>query len=230
MQKAENIFELILPVQQSLDKANAYGNGYCRGYGQIWEKLIGTAYDQEAWSEESWEDLLTAGDYEWPMPFSKEIKKAQPKILLKPLENKLFENSIVCEEFADLLEQLLADSVINALEEAKIPTFFEIQLSNIERAPLFIKACGNPISKSKSGWCNSWHQLCLYVDLERRVHVFDPNIGWFRSREKNPDIKDLSFSLSSIFQILDYQNIYNVARFKRNPETTVPLKQRQILH
>lgn len=55
-----------------------------------------------------------------------------------------------------------------------------------------------------------WHEVRLYVDEEAYVHWFDSNIGWFRSRDPNPDHESFKRDLGAIFSILQYDLRYSV--------------------
>jgi len=214
--KNQSDFELIEPVNQALDEQNPYADGFCRGYGKIWETYLSWVEQASPLTKEGWEELLTDKSEHWnSMPLTAEVRKAQPKFVFNFSEKRRSSKARYFPEFKELVRSTLASILPSSPEEGQAQCLFVIQFGNIKNIPPIDKMLNSFCPKPRPTQVNRWHEWRLYLDRNRRVHVFDPNLGWFRSQDQNPRPDALARTLSLIFEILSYQEYYNVVRYRQ---------------
>lgn len=195
-------FNLVLPLQQI---QTAYTMplplhklpGYCFGYGEYWLKLV--RQDVNTFNFD-WAELINAKCYSFsPFEITAEIKQEQKLQHSHYTEHK--QRYTNAQYFSDNNE------LINNLTEKCFAEFMPdkvifIALRHIDYASMFFFTKFMP---------RSWHELRFYIDPQMHVHLFDANIGWFRSKKPEPCLEDFKKLLHLLFSLLGYEHKYKVS-------------------
>lgn len=195
---SNNIFELILPVSQGLDPKFPSGAlGYCKGYADTWiEQFVETdKLKLPSVSEDEWENLKGETAYELTgIPLTEEIKIKHQK------QNEYNVRFWQGSDFSDLIDIILDHvSDLGKKEIENHHYIYRIVLSNSYKKPNYcFRTC-----LGSSLRCSKGHIILFVQDPDRYVHIFDANLGWFRSRQSKPMLSDCIQGLTRILNTMN---------------------------
>ncbi|MDB6096635.1 MAG: hypothetical protein JWM09_913 [Francisellaceae bacterium] len=201
--------DLILPINPFLDNHHKLKKGLCHGYGEYWIKYIHSFVDVAPFDD--WKNLLGEKDY-FANEFilTEEIFELQKLQSIPKLGKKNFKNAIFCKNTVNLIDYI--SQII--LLDTPLPNFLYI----IDIAQLPVKMFNNIFNTCFMCFPNKikhWHEFRIYIDDQNYLHLFDSNIGLFKTKKNN--LKDINLTkiLTDLFKVLQYDKSYVVVSINK---------------
>jgi len=182
--------EFLAPLHQMSAQTGKENIGYCHGYCSVWESIIS---EKKLFVEDKpeYKNFLFNENIDYIIPLDNDVKNRQK------FQKKKYKNAVFCGDnyLTDMLKKHFTE--INFYPD----TMYIVDIG-------VLPPYGHFFFQRYPSQVKRWHEMRFWVDDKSFLHWFDPNIGWFKSRNSEPDLPQFFNALSEIFSLLSYDDRY----------------------
>jgi len=185
----DSVIEPVAPLHQASMQPGETPKGYCHGFCLVWAASV--SHEAPLITGMDWDNLQYGEDIAWCLTLNAQVIRFQKD------QHKKFRGAFYKGQHT-LAQGLYQYFKAKELHSGCLYTV------DIGRFP---GVC-NRFFRAYPHVVRDWHEVCLHVDVNGFIHWFDPNLGWFKSKDSHPNVQAFFVALEPIFTLLEYDIRY----------------------